>query len=161
MDGSASSSLSSECPVTNETTTLLINAVPLLVAAALYLALSALLTRALLGERRHPTTSGFALWLLFTVIGVVTAVLGVAKLGDSEPLASSSPWPAFGMTLLVLVPAVLLLARRDRELLVDPTGRVRAAEEVASERERDVGAMSRLSSAVSYTHLTLPTTPYV
>ena len=113
-------------------------------------ALSALLARALLRARRHPTVSGFALWLLFTIVGVVAAVLGVAKLGDSEPLASSSPWPAFGLTLLLSVPAVLLLARRNRELLVDPAGRVRAAEEVASERERDVGAMSRLSSALSH-----------
>jgi two-component system, OmpR family, phosphate regulon sensor histidine kinase PhoR len=135
--------------VTNETTTLLINAVPLLVAAALYLALSALLFRSLLGAGRRPTTSGFALWLLFTVAGVTTAVLGVAKLGDSEPLASSSPWPAFALTLLALVPAILLLARRDRKLLVDPAGRVREAEEAASEREREAGAMSRLSSALS------------
>jgi len=149
VDGGSSPSLSSGCPVTNETTTLLINAVPLLVAAALYLALSALLLRSLLGARRQPTTSGLALFLLFAVVGVTAVVLGVAKLGDSEPLASSSPWPAFAMTLLVLVPAVLLLARRDRELLVDPAGRVRAAEEAASEREREVGAMSRLSSALS------------
>jgi two-component system phosphate regulon sensor histidine kinase PhoR len=135
--------------VTNETTTLLINTVPLLVAAALYLALSALLFRSLLGAGRRPTTSGFALWLLFTVAGVTTAVLGVAKLGDSEPLASSSPWPAFALTLLALVPAILLLARRERKLLVDPAGRVREAEEAASEREREAGAMSRLSSALS------------
>ena len=135
--------------MTNETTTLLINTVPLLVAAALYLALSALLFRSLLGAGRRPTTSGFALWLLFTVAGVTTAVLGVAKLGDSEPLASSSPWPAFTLTLLALVPAILLLARRDRKLLVDPAGRVREAEEAASEREREAGAMSRLSSALS------------
>ena len=133
--------------MTNETTTLLINTVPLLVAAVLYLALSALLFRSLLGAGRRPTASGFALWLLFTVAGVTTAVLGVAKLGDSEPLASSSPWPAFVLTLLGLVPAILLLSRRDRKLLVDPAGRVREAEEVASEREREAGAMSRLSSA--------------
>jgi two-component system, OmpR family, phosphate regulon sensor histidine kinase PhoR len=135
--------------VTNETTTLLTNAVPLLVAAVLYLALSALLLRSVLGARRRPPTSGLALWLLFAVIGLTTAVLGGAKLGDSEPLASSSPWPAFALTLLILMPAFLLLARRDRELLVDPAGRLRAAEEAASEREREVGAMSRLSSALS------------
>jgi ABC-type multidrug transport system permease subunit len=95
VDGGSSSYLSSGCPVTNETTTLLINTVPLLVAAALYLALSALLFRSLLGAGRRPTTSGFALWLLFTVAGVTTAILGVAKLGYSEPLASSRPCPAY------------------------------------------------------------------
>ncbi|MGI8606238.1 MAG: GAF domain-containing protein [Gaiellaceae bacterium] len=135
--------------MTNETTTLLTNALPLLVAAVLYLALSALVLRSLLGARRRPTTPGLALWLLFVVIGGTTAVLGVAKLGDSEPLASSSPWPAFAVTLVAVVPAFLLLARRDRGLLVDPAGRVRAAEEAASEREREAGAMSRLSSVLS------------
>ncbi|MEO8291480.1 MAG: hypothetical protein ABI649_10865, partial [Gaiellaceae bacterium] len=135
--------------MTNETTTLLINTVPLLVAAVLYLALAALLLRSLLGAHRRPTASGLALWLLFTIVGITTAVLGVVKLGDSEPLAFSSPWPAFSLTLLVVVPAVLLLTRSDRELLVDPAGRVRAAEEAAGEREREAGAMSRLSSALS------------
>ena len=70
-----------------ETQALLFNAVPLLVLAALYLAMGASLLPVLWRERRGTREIGYATALVFPAVGVAAALLGVQTLVTREPLA--------------------------------------------------------------------------
>ena len=73
-------SLSSVSPVDAHTQAVLFNAVPLLVLAALYLAVAFALAPVLWRERRSLREVGSATALLFPCLGLTTAILGVEVL---------------------------------------------------------------------------------
>jgi PAS domain S-box-containing protein len=128
--------------------TTLLHAVPLLILAGLYGLVSVLLAISLLRERR---TSGLGLgiWLLFTVVAVLSALLGGLALAGDDVLADEPSWLVVAGSAAIAAPAVLVLVRgHDRALLFTARRRVREAEEIASVRGREADAVSRLSSAL-------------
>jgi PAS domain S-box-containing protein len=129
----------------------ILSAVSLLALAALHLAVSTGLAVPLVRERVGPGL-GLGVWLLFTVVGVVAAALGVFLLVDEGALGSVSPGWVIGGAVVAAVPPLIVLVRwRERGLLVTAGRRVREAEERASARGREADAISRLSSTLTKT----------
>jgi PAS domain S-box-containing protein len=128
---------------------MLLHAVPLLILAGLYGLVSILLGVSLLRERRA-TGLGLGIWLLFTVVAAISALLAGLALAGRDVLAGEPSWLVVVSAVAVAVPGVIVLARgHDRTLLVTARRRVREAEEIATERGREADAISRLSSALS------------
>jgi PAS domain S-box-containing protein len=129
--------------------TMLLHAVPLLVLAGLYGLVSILLAVSLVRERRA-TGLGLGIWLLFTLIGAISAVLAALALTGRDVLAGEPSWLLVLGAAAIAVPGVIVLVGgHDRALLVTARRRVREAEEIATERGREADAISRLSTALS------------
>jgi PAS domain S-box-containing protein len=124
------------------------HAVPLLILAGLYGCLSILLGFSLLRERRA-SGLGLGIWLLFTVVAAIAALLGALALAGRDTLADEPSWLVIVGAVAVAVPGVIVLVKGDRALLVSARRRVREAEEIASERGREADAISRLSTALA------------
>ena len=134
-------------PVSDDRQTMLLHAVPLLILAGLYGLVSVLLGVSLLRERRA-SGLGLGIWLLFTVVAVLSALLGRARArgrttpsptsrrGSSSSAPPRSPCRASSCSC----------AGHERALLVTARRRVREAEEIATERGREADAISRLST---------------
>jgi len=132
--------------------TMLIHAVPLLILAGLYGLVSILLGVSLLRERRA-SWLGLGIWLLFTVVATLSALLAGLALSGHDVLKDEPSWLVLGSAAAIAVPSVIVLARgHDRALLVTARRRVREAEEIATERGREADAISRLSTALSRVH---------
>ena len=128
---------------------ILLEVVPFLVLAALYLGVALALTPELLRRRERFSWLGLGMWLVFVLVGALAGVLGAAKLDDDSFLGSVSPWPVFALTVLAYLPAAIFIWRwKERHLLVSAAPRVVEAEKEASERRRDAESISRLSSAL-------------
>jgi PAS domain S-box-containing protein len=128
---------------------MLLHAVPLLILAGLYGFVSILLGLSLLRERRA-TGLGLGIWLLFTVVAAISALLAGLALAGRDPLADEPSWLVLVGAAAVAVPGVIVLVRgHDRALLVTARRRVREAEEIATERGREAEAISRLSTALA------------
>jgi PAS domain S-box-containing protein len=128
---------------------MLLHAVPLLILAGLYGLVSILLGVSLLRERKA-SGLGLGIWLLFTVVAAISALLAGLALAGRDVLAGEPSWLIVASAVAVAVPAVIVLVRgHDRALLVTARRRVREAEEIATERGREADAISRLSSALS------------
>jgi PAS domain S-box-containing protein len=128
---------------------MLLHAVPLLVLAGLYGLVSILLGVSLLRERRA-TGLGLGVWLLFTLVAVISAFLAALVLADRDVLADEPSWLIVAGAVAVAVPGLIVLVRgHDRALLVTARRRVLEAEEIATERGREADAISRLSTALS------------
>ena len=128
-----------------ETQALLFNAVPLLVLAALYLAMGASLLPVLWRERRGTREIGYATALVFPAVGVAAALLGVQTLVTREPLAGH-PFAAFAGILIVALPLVAVVRNWDeRNLLVTGVRRAHEAEQRSSLRDRELAGIDRLS----------------
>jgi PAS domain S-box-containing protein len=135
--------------VDHHTRVILLEVVPLLVLAALYLGVALALMPELVRRRERISWLGLGIWLLFVLIGALAAAVGSAKLNDDSFLDGTSPWPIFGLTVLGYVPAAIVIWRwPERHLLVSAAPRVVEAETEASERRRDAESISRLSSAL-------------
>ncbi|HXV95041.1 MAG TPA: GAF domain-containing protein, partial [Gaiellaceae bacterium] len=129
--------------------TMLLHAVPLLVLAGLYGLVSILLAVPLVRERRA-TGLGLGIWLLFTLVAVISALLAALALAGRDVLADEPSWLIVAGAVAVAVPGVIVLVRgHDRALLVTARRRVLEAEEMAIERGREAEAISRLSTALS------------
>jgi len=136
--------------VSADSQTMFLHAVPLLVLAGLYGLVSLLLAVSLVRERRT-TGLGLGIWLLFTLVAVISALLAVLALVDRDALAGEPSWLIVVGAVAVAIPGVIVLVRgHDRALLVTARRRVREAEEIATERGRRADAISRLSSALSH-----------
>jgi PAS domain S-box-containing protein len=128
---------------------MLLHAVSLLILAGLYGLVSILLGVSLLRERRA-SGLGIGIWLLFTVVAVLSAVAAALALAGNDALADVPSWLVLVGAAAVAVPGVIVLVRgHERALLVTARRRVREAEEIASERGREAAAISRLSTALS------------
>ena len=128
---------------------MLLHAVPLLILAGLYGFVSILLGLSLLRERRA-SGLGLGIWLLFTVVAAISALLAGLALAGRDTLADEPSWLVLIGAVAVAVPGVIVLVRgHDRTLLVTARRRVREAEEIATERGREAEAISRLSTALA------------
>jgi PAS domain S-box-containing protein len=135
--------------VSADSQTMLLHAVPLLVLAGLYGLVALLLGVSLVRERRA-TGLGLGIWLLFTLVAVISALLAGLALADRDVLTGEPSWLIVAGAVAIAIPGVIVLVRgHDRALLVTARRRVREAEEIASERGRRADAISRLSSALS------------
>ena len=129
---------------------ILLEVAPLLVLAALYLGVALALMPELVRRRERFSWLGLGMWLVFVLVGAISAVVAVAKLRDDDVLGTVSPWVVFGLTLLAYVPGAIFIWRwRERHLLVSAAPRVVEAEREASEWRRDAESISRLSTALS------------
>ena len=137
--------------MSENTQTILLDAVPLLVVGGLYLLVSVSLMVPLLRERRA-SSIGVGVWLLFTLVAVMSTVIGILRLTGRDVFGDESDWLVIAGSISVAVPGVIVLFRgHERSLLVSGLRRVREAEKLASERGREADASSRLSLALSRT----------
>ena len=137
------------------TKSLLFNAVPLLVLAALYLVVGLALVPGLWRDRRRLSVLDVALCALFPCIAVPAAVFGALVLHDERPLGGELR-SSFVATLVAFVPPLLLVARwRDRALFATAQ---RAREAEARTTIRDAARRFKLSVEAVITHAELTTT---
>jgi PAS domain S-box-containing protein len=132
------------------TKSLLFNAVPLLVLAALYLVVGLALVPGLWRDRRRLSILDVALCSLFPCIAVPAAVFGTLVLHDERPLGGEL-WSSFVATLVAFVPPLLLVARWRERALVATAQRAREAEARTTIRDRELEAVSALSTALART----------
>jgi PAS domain S-box-containing protein len=131
--------------VNAETQAVLFNAVPLLILAALYLAVAIALAPSFLREWRRLGEVEVATALLFPCIGLTAAVLGVLVLVERDPIAGH-PLLAFVPIVFAFLPAILFLAHwPERRQALTGSRRAREAEAMSTTREREVEAVARLS----------------
>ena len=134
------------------TKSVVFNAVPLFVLAALYLAVTVALVPTLWRERRRLSVLDAPVAALFPCIAIPAAIYGGVVLHDRQPIGGHV-WPPFAATLLALLPGVLFLVRwRDRGLLATGSLRAREAEELTTIRDRELEAVSTISNALARTH---------
>jgi PAS domain S-box-containing protein len=126
------------------------NAVPLLVLAAAYLLVAAVLGPTLWRERRRAGFIDFAVALVFLGIGTLAAIFGVVVVVDQSPIGGHV-WPPFAACLIALIPPVLVgLARwQDRSNLLMTGARAREAEELVSLRDRELDAVAGLATSLA------------
>jgi two-component system, OmpR family, phosphate regulon sensor histidine kinase PhoR len=132
------------------TKSLLFNAVPLLVLAALYLVVGLALVPGLWRDRRRLSILDVALCALFPCIAVPAAVFGILVLHDERPLGGEL-WSSFVATLVAYVPPLLLVARWRERALVATAQRAREAEARTTIRDRELEAVSAISTALART----------
>ncbi len=128
-----------------ETQAVLFNAVPLLILAALYLAVGLAVAPALWRGRGQARGIGFATALVFPCVGLVAAVVGIETLVTREAPAGR-PLIALGVIVVLVLP-LLAIARRPRALSLLVTGPPDASEpeQQSSRRDRQLAGAGRLS----------------
>jgi PAS domain S-box-containing protein len=131
--------------VNTETQAVLFNAVPLLLLAALYLAVGVALAPALWRERGRAREVEFAAALVFPSVGLAAAVVGVQVLVTREPLAGHALISLLGILLASLPFLVLSRNRHELSLLVAGARRTREAEQHSSHRDHELAVVGRLS----------------
>jgi PAS domain S-box-containing protein len=134
--------------VSTERQAVVLNAVPLLALAGVYLALATAIAPLVWRQRRRVPLLEWAVAAVFPAVGIGALVLGVLVLGDRRPLGGHG-WASFAAILLALVPAVGVALRwHDRaSLLRGPAGP--PAEESPTLRERKLGAVATISNALA------------
>jgi two-component system phosphate regulon sensor histidine kinase PhoR len=137
--------------VDTETKSLLFNAVPLFVLAALYLGVGLALVPGLWRDRRRLSILDLALGSLFPCIAVPAAVFGALVVHDGRPLGGEI-WPALMATLVAFVPPLLLLVRWSDRTLVATAARAREAEALTTIRDRELEAVSAISTELARTN---------
>jgi len=134
--------------VTNSTQALLLNALPLLVVGASYLAMAATLLPAVWRDRPRAHLLDWGVALVFPGVACAALIFGGLVVHDRKAFAGHVWW-SFGAALAALVPALLLLALwRDREFVLGGIGRSLEAEERMSRRGRELGAVADISTAL-------------
>ncbi len=125
------------------------NGLPLLLLAAAYVAVTGALVPVLLRDRALTHPLDWALVLVFPGVAIAAGIFGVLVIEESRPVGGHL-WVSFGAALAALTPAALLLARwRDRAFVVGGIGRTRAAEDLVSTRDRELGAVAEISNALA------------
>jgi PAS domain S-box-containing protein len=125
-----------------------LNALPLFVLAAAYLAVAAALAPTLWRERSRVTTTDVALAAIFPAIGVAAAILGAVVLYDRSPVGGHV-WPAFVATVVGLLPALVFLRRWSEPAgVLMSSARAREAEELVSVRDQELDAVARLVNSL-------------
>ncbi|MGH3072561.1 MAG: GAF domain-containing protein [Gaiellaceae bacterium] len=128
-----------------ENQAVLFNAVPLLILAALYLAVGVAIAPALWRERGRKREIGFATALMYPCIGLAATILAIAVLVDREPLGGNALAALAAIILGALPLAALTGSWGDRELFVAGVRRAREAEHRSTLRDRELAGVGRLS----------------
>ena len=134
------------------TEAILFNGLPLLLLAAAYAAVTGAVLPLLWRDRARAHPLDWAIVLVFPGFAMASGIFGALVLREQRPFGGHI-WLSFAAVLLALLPALLLLARwRDRAFVVGGIGRTREAEERVSTRDRELGAVAELSSALGRAH---------
>ena len=130
------------------TQAVLFNGLPLVLLAAAYAAVTGVILPVLWRERSRAHPLDWAVAFVFP--GVALAAGSYAALVLSERRAIGGHlWTGLAASIALLAPALLLLARRhDRSVVVGAVGRSQAAEQRASLRDRELGTVGAISSAL-------------
>jgi PAS domain S-box-containing protein len=135
--------------VTAEKQVVLLNAVPLLVIAALYLAATAVLAPTLWRERRRIDELELATALIFPAFAIAAAVLGTLLLIERRPLGGHL-WSVLVIVAVALVPPLLVLLRKgDSAPIVASGARLREIEARASARGRGLHSVAEASNVLA------------
>jgi len=135
--------------VSTATEAVLVNALPLFLLAGAYLLVAAALAPAVWRDRVGSHPLELATVAIFPAVAFTATALGIAVVVDARPLGGQL-WLSFAAALVALVPALLLLTRwSERGLLVGGVRRVREAEELVLLRDRELGAVAELSTALA------------
>src|ERR1043165_8162677 len=144
LDGRAGGAYHHRCPVDHHSRVILLEVVPLLVLAALYLGVALALMPELVRRRERFSWLGFGIWLVFVLVGALAAAVGLAKLSDDTFVGDASPWLVLGLIVFAYLPAAIFIWRwPERHLLVSAGPRVVEAEREALDRRRDAESISR------------------
>jgi PAS domain S-box-containing protein len=127
---------------------LLANAMPLLVLALVYIAISATLTPPLWRERRWVQPLDWAIAAVFPGLAACGLLLGALVVHDRRPLGGHL-WISLAAILLALVPGLAFLVRwGERARVVGGEVRAREAEERVSLRDRELAAVAAIANAL-------------
>jgi PAS domain S-box-containing protein len=131
---------------------ILLNAVPLLVLAAAYTAVTAALLPGLWRDRRQAHALDWAVVLVFAGIAAAGAIFGALVIYERKAFGGHI-WVSFGAIVIALAPALLLLTRwRDRAFIVGGIGRAQAAEARVSVRDRELEVVTEISQVLMRAH---------
>ena len=133
--------------MTIETKTLVFNVVPLFALAVAYAGVTASVVPVLWRARGRATAADVALITLFPVVALVTALFGAIALQERTPFAGHL-WLSCAALLVALLPAGLFFGRAARAGLVSGGDRVREAEQRTTELDRELAAVTDLSSSL-------------
>jgi PAS domain S-box-containing protein len=135
--------------VSEGTQAVVFNAVPLLTVAAAYAAVAGAVLPPLWGTRARSQSLDWAAALVYPATAAAAGILGAVVLYERKP-AGGQLWPSFVAALVVLVPALLLLARwHERALVVGGAARARDAQQRVSALDREVGVLTEISPALA------------
>ena len=133
--------------MTIETKTLVFNVVPLFALGAAYAGVTAVVVPALWRARGRATAADVALITIFPVVALVAALFGAIALQERTPFAGHV-WLSFAALLVSFLPALLFFGRVARAGLVSGGDRVREAEQRTTELDRELSAVTDLSSSL-------------
>jgi PAS domain S-box-containing protein len=133
--------------VSNETKTLLFNAVPLFAIAVAYGAVSIAIVPTLWRNRTRVTAGDLTVATIFPAIAIVAAIYGIVVATNQTPVADELWW-SFAAMLVGLVPAFVFLIRAARAGLVSGGARVLEAEARTTELDRELTAVTELATAL-------------
>ena len=126
-----------------------LNALPLFILAAAYLAVAAALAPTLWRERRRVSITDVALAAIFPAVGIAAALLGGAVLVDKSPVGNHV-WPAFVATVVAIFPALVFLRRWSEPAGVVMSGaRAREAEKLVTVRDRELDTVAKLVNSLA------------
>src|SRR5215212_2282939 len=138
--------------VSTGTESVLFNALPLLLLAGVYFAVTVALAPALARERSRSHVREYVIVAVFPAIGAAAAILGLLVIVDRQPVGGHV-WLSLVAILIAILPALLFLAPwGDRVLLVGGSQRVRDAEARMSLRDRELEAVAAMSNALARAH---------
>src|SRR5829696_486078 len=134
------------------TESVLFNALPLLLLAGVYFAVTATLAPALARERSRSDGRDYVVVGVFPAIGAAAAIFGLLVIVDRRPFGGHL-WLSLVAVVIAILPALLFLAPwSDRGLLVGGSRRVRDAEARMSLRDRELEAVAAMSNALARAH---------
>jgi PAS domain S-box-containing protein len=132
--------------VTEATRTIVFNAVPLLVLAVVYTALTGAVLPLLLRDRGRASLD-WGIALVYPGIALAAGMLGAVAIYDREPLGGHL-WVSFAAALIILAPGLLMLVHwRQRAFVVGGIGRAHDAQARVSAADRELGVVAEVSTA--------------
>ena len=133
--------------MSQETKTLLFNAVPLFALGAAYGAASIVIVPAVWRSRSRATAGDLTVATIFPAVALVSAIYGIVVWRDKTPVGGEL-WLSLAALLVGLVPAFVFLVHSARAGLMSGGARVREAEARTSELDRELTAVTELTTAL-------------
>jgi PAS domain S-box-containing protein len=133
--------------VSDETKILVFNALPLFAIVVAYAGVTAVVLPAIWRERSRATAADITLATIFPSTAIVAALFGAIVLKERTPFAGHL-WLSFAALLVALLPAFLFFGRVAQAGLISGGDRVREAEQRTTELDRELSAVTDLSSSL-------------